>query len=68
MKCKECGNEEIFYIREYYSGYSKTLYDKNGRFITDGCNNSRFDNADIQALFPWYYCAKCHSKVASIKD
>ncbi len=58
----------LFILREYYSGYSKTLYDKNGRFITDGRNNDRFAGADIQALFPWYFCAKCHSKVSRIKD
>lgn len=68
LKCKHCGNEEYFYIKEKYSGETEVIVDNKGDFEDTGLNSEAYDynNSTLKSVF--YYCCKCDSKVAKIPE
>lgn len=66
LKCKKCGNEEYFYIKEKYSGKTELIVDKNGDLTFD--NAGAYDGATYKLISKYYFCEKCNSKVAKIPE
>lgn len=66
MKCKYCGNAELFYIRESYRGTHNTLYDANGNY-DENENSDMYDEA-IHTQGKYFYCESCNRRVAKVSD
>lgn len=66
LKCKKCGNEEIFYIKEKFSGITELCVDSNGELTNYNAN--AYDNADYKLKSVYYYCYECGSRVAKIPE
>lgn len=66
LKCKKCGNEEYFYIKEKFFGEAELVVDDSGD-LTD-LNAGAYNNADYKLKSVYYYCYDCNSKVAKIPD
>lgn len=65
LKCKKCGNEDDFYIREKFFGVTELCVDADGE-LTD--NADVYDNAEYRLKSVYYYCRKCEAKVAKIPE
>lgn len=66
LKCKKCGNEEYFYIKEKYSGKTELEVDSLGK-LTD-MNAGAYDEMECHLRSVFYYCEECDSKVAKIPE
>lgn len=66
LKCKKCGNDEFFYIKEKYSGQTELEVDSLGE-PTLG-NAGAYDEMDYHLKSVFYYCQKCNSKVGKIPE
>lgn len=66
LKCKKCGNEEYFYIKEKYSGKTELIVDKNGELTF--YNAGAYDEMECHLRSVFYYCKECDSKVAKIPE
>ena len=66
LKCKKCGNEEYFYIKQKFSGIAELIVDKNGNLTFD--NAGAYDEATYKLNSKYYFCAECNSKVAKIPE
>lgn len=66
LKCKKCGNEEYFYIKEKFSGETELVVDGSGD-LTD-LNVDAYDNTNYKLKSIYYYCRDCNSKVAKIPN
>lgn len=66
LKCKKCGNEEYFYIKQKFSGIAELIIDKNGELTFD--NAGAYDDATYKLISKYYFCEKCNSKVAKIPE
>lgn len=64
LKCKKCGNDEFFYIKEKFSGETELEVDALGEltFRNSGAYDER--NSHLKSVF--YYCRECNSKVGKI--
>lgn len=66
LKCSHCGNEELFYIIQTYSGMSCFEVNNAGE-CDETCNNSDIlDGAIYHLKSVYYYCKKCNNKVEKI--
>ena len=63
LKCRKCGNEELFYKKEKYSGANNNVVNNEGEDTE--YNAGMYDNAEHK-LTSVYYCCECHSKVTKI--
>lgn len=66
LKCKKCGNEEYFYIKEKFSGKTELEVDSLGK-RTD-MNAGAYDEMECHLRSVFYYCEECDSKVAKIPE
>ncbi len=66
LKCKKCGNEEYFYIKEKFSGKTELEVDSLGK-LTD-MNAGAYDEMECHLRSVFYYCEECDSKVAKIPE
>lgn len=66
LKCKKCGNEEYFYIKEKFSGKTELEVDSLGK-LTD-MNAGAYDEMECHLRSVFYYCGECDSKVAKIPE
>lgn len=66
LKCKKCGNEESFYIRQKFSGIAESIVDKNGDLTFD--NARALDDATYKLISKYYFCEEFDSKVAKIPE
>ena len=66
LKCKKCGNEDDFYIKEKFSGVTELCVDADGE-LTD-YNSDAYDDAGYKLKSVYYYCCNCRSKVAKIPE
>lgn len=66
MKCKKCGNEENFFIKEKFSGVAELIVDSRGELTFD--NAGAYDEANYRLKSVYYYCCECNSKVAKIPE
>ncbi|MCI5997037.1 MAG: hypothetical protein MRZ16_02230 [Parvimonas sp.] len=64
LKCKKCGNTELFYEKEKYKGTCNYVVDNEGN-ATD-YNLGMYDHAEHTLNSVWYYCCECDSKVYKI--
>lgn len=68
LKCKHCGNEEYFYIKECFSGFAELEVNNEGE-IDDTCNNiGAYDEFISKLTSVFYYCENCGRKVAKIPE
>lgn len=54
LKCKKCGNEEYFYIKEKFSGKTELEVDSLGK-LTD-MNAGVYDEMECHLRSVFYYC------------
>ena len=66
LKCKKCGNEEYFYIKEKFFGETELVVDGSGD-LTD-LNAGAYGGANYKLKSVYYYCCDCDSKVAKIPN
>lgn len=66
LKCKKCGNEEDFYIREKFFGVTELCVNGDGE-LTD-YNSDAYEGAEYRLKSIYYYCCQCKSKVAKIPE
>lgn len=66
LKCKKCGNDEYFYIKERFFGNTELEVDASGE-LTDW-NSDAYDNINYRLRSIFYYCEECNAKVAKIPD
>lgn len=66
LKCKKCGNEEYFYIKEKFLGKTELEVDSLGK-LTD-MNAGAYDEMECHLRSVFYYCEECDSKVAKIPE
>ena len=66
LKCKKCGNEELFYIKENFSGCAELCVDSAGELTN--YNESAYDDANYTLKSIYYYCCECDEKVAKIPE
>lgn len=66
LKCKKCGNEEYFYIKEKFSVKTELEVDSLGK-LTD-MNAGAYDEMECHLRSVFYYCEECDSKVAKIPE
>ena len=68
IKCKHCGNDDGFYIKERYSGENEYYYsfteDKN---ILD-INENIYQGAEHKLKSKFLFCYNCDKKVCKIED
>lgn len=64
LKCKKCGNEDLFYVKEKYSGTCNYVVNNLGEG-TD-YNSGIYDNATSKLRSVYYYCCECGNKVSKI--
>ena len=65
MKCKHCGNEETFYIKERISGTTHFYVDANGEAAEE--NSHIYDHLEHKQS-KHYYCAECNKRNIPIKN
>lgn len=66
LECKYCGNNNHFYIKETYKGYSEVEVNNKGE-IDDTCiNTGMYDHPISKLKSVFYYCSECNRKVAKI--
>lgn len=66
LKCKKCGNDEFFYIKEKFSGQTELEVDALGE-LTFG-NAGAYDEMDSHLKSVFYYCQECNAKVGKIPE
>ena len=66
LKCKKCGNEEFFYIKEKFSGNTELVVDSLGE-LTD-LNAGAYDEMDSHLKSVFYYFQNCNAKVGKIPE
>ena len=64
LRCKKCGNDEYFYIKEKFSGETELEVDALGEFTT--FNAGAYDEMDCHLKSVFYYCEECDLKVGKI--
>lgn len=64
LKCKRCGNEDLFYVKEKYSGDNHYVVNNQGE-DTD-YNAGIYDGAISKLKSIYYYCCECDNKVSKI--
>ena len=64
LKCKKCGNEELFYIKEKFSGETELVVDALGEMNDLNADAYNEMNSHLKSVF--YYCDKCNAKVGKI--
>lgn len=64
LKCKKCGNEDLFYVKEKYSGTSNYVVNNfgEGLLLIGKVNN----NAISKLRSVYYYCYECDNKISKI--
>ena len=63
LKCRKCGNDKEFYVKERFKG--RCLF----FFRTDGGeseNGEIYQNADHSLVSEFIYCAECDAKVTKL--
>lgn len=68
LKCKKCGNEEMFYQKEKVKGEIIVKLDSNGDFLEDGENSEMYDHLESNLKSVYYYCIECDNKVSKIPE
>lgn len=66
LKCKKCGNDKYFYVKERFSGETEVEVDNLGNW-TD-YNAGAYDGMECHLRSIFYYCEECDSKVARIPE
>lgn len=67
LKCKKCGNEDLFYMKEKYSGTFNYIVNNLGEeAYNSGYNSSMYDNAISKLRSVYYYCFECDNKISKI--
>lgn len=66
LKCKKCGNDEYFYIKEKFSGKTELVVDASGELTN--WNSGAYDEMDCHLRSVFYYCEKCNAKVGKIPE
>lgn len=68
LVCPHCGNREHFYQKMSYSGTSEFQVNNHGD-CDDTCDNSSIhEGATYKLRSAYYFCKKCHNKVAKIPE
>lgn len=63
LKCRKCGNEKEFYVKESFKGRCSFF------FRTDGGksdNGEMYQNADHSLVSKFIYCADCNARVKKL--
>ena len=68
LKCKHCGNENLFYVKEHYSGDFNYIVNNDGSGNEDGYNSEMYDLLNSKQKSKYYFCYECDKKVAKIED
>lgn len=63
--CKNCGNNEEFYVKEQYKGVCYT-YIRTDNEVPD--NTEMYGNAMHKLKSKFIYCADCDRKVCKVED
>lgn len=63
--CKNCGNNEEFYVKEQYKGVCYA-YIRTDNEVPD--NTGMYDNAIHKPKSKFIYCADCDRRVCKIED
>lgn len=66
LKCKKCGNDEFFYIKEKFSGETELVVDALGELTN--LNAGAYDEMDSHLKSVFYYCQECDAKVGKIPE
>lgn len=64
LKCKKCDNEELFYIKEKFSGETELVVDALGEMNDLNADAYNEINSHLKSVF--YYCYNCNAKVGKI--
>lgn len=68
LVCPHCGNRKFFYQKMSYSGTSEFQVNNHGE-CDDDCDNSNVhEGASYKLRSAYYFCKKCHNKVAKIPE
>lgn len=63
MKCQECGNDSVFYLRTVRKEYSNCKIDGNGDSLENGVE---WENITVESCY--MECGECHTQVLGIRD
>ncbi|MFM1602527.1 hypothetical protein ABGF26_05260 [Helcococcus ovis] len=64
LKCKKCGNDNLFYVKEKYSGNCNYVVNNQGEDTE--YNADMYDGAISKLISIYYYCCECNNKVSKI--
>ncbi|WP_455078375.1 hypothetical protein [Peptostreptococcus stomatis] len=65
LKCKHCGNEDLFYTKEKYKGEFEFCMDKEGNPVF---NADIHEGATYELRSKYIFCRECDKRVCKIDE